>query len=110
MIEKLSAPEWAPDNCPPAVVQLIDNEQSLEDLGLRGLTSADSTEFHQAMRALKGQLGAALETGKQAGVQQGIAMARSTRRMSGLAAGYLAVGFVVGALCGALVVGAALTY
>lgn len=95
MNEKQSTPEWAPDNCPPAVVQLIDNEQSLEDLGLRGLASADSAEFHQAMRKLKAQLGGAFEAGKQS---------YSTRSMLGLGAGYLVVGFVAGALCGALLI------
>ena len=87
-----TAPDWAPDNCPPAVVKLIGNEQQLEDLGLRGLASGDSAEFHQGMRRLKAQLSDAFEAGKQA--------SGATRRTSSAAA--LAVGFVAGFLGGAL--------
>jgi len=57
---------WAPDNCPPGVIKLIEDEQYLEDMGLRGLASSDSAELHQAVRKLKAQLSGAFEAGTEA--------------------------------------------
>ncbi len=91
-----TAPDWAPDNCPPAVVQLISNEQQLEDLGLRGLASGDSAAFNQGMRRLKAQLSDAFEAGKQA--------SRVARHTSMQVGAFLAVVIVAAALCGALFV------
>jgi len=68
MSDQQPRPDWAPDDAKPAVIQLITNEQQLEDLGLRGLSSADSTEFREAVRKLKAQLGGAFDAGKQAGI------------------------------------------
>lgn len=96
-----TAPDWAPDNCPPAVVKLIGNEQQLEDLGLRGLASGDSAEFHQGMRRLKSQLSDAFEAGKRSSTV--------TFRMSSQGSAFLAVAFVAGVLVGALATIAALT-
>ena len=84
-------PDWAPDNCPPGVVKLISDEQCLEDLGLRGLASADSAEFHQAIRHLQRQLGEAF--------QKGTASRGWRRRIPHWL--YLAFAWLVGVLCGA---------
>lgn len=59
-------PDWAPDDCPPNVVKLIEDEQYLQDLGLRGLSSADSAELHEACRNLRRQLGHAYQAGRKA--------------------------------------------
>lgn len=84
--------EWAPDGCPPAVVRMIDEEQYIEDMMLRGLGSANSTEFCQAVRNLKAHLGAAFEAGQAT---------RPKRPLMSYAIGYVVIGFVAGALCGA---------
>ena len=68
MTDQKPRPDWAPDDAKAAVIQLITNEQQLEDLGLRGLSSADSTEFREATARLHAQLGAAFAAGKQAGI------------------------------------------
>lgn len=88
---KQPLPDWAPDNAAPAVVKLIADEQYLEDLGLRGLSSADSAELHQAVRNLQRQLGEAF--------QKGTASRGWRRRHWQL----LGLGWLVGALCGAWV-------
>ena len=98
-------PNWAPDNTPPNVVKLIEDEQYLEDLGLRGLSSADGSELHQAVRNLQRQLGDAFETGKSRGMQMradvtpwgaALDMRRVTLALLGL-------GWLIGAACGAVV-------
>ena len=96
---RIASPDWAPDGCPPNVVKLIADEQYLEDLGLRGLASADSAEFHQAVRNLQGHLGKAF--------QQGTA-SRGWRDRLTRPWQYLAIGWLVGALCGAWVISLAL--
>ena len=95
VVDELESGDWVPDNCPPAVVRLIENEQYLEDLKLRGLASNDSAEFHQAVRRLRAHLGAAFNAGKAA---------KSKLPTISYAAGYLVVGYVAGALSGALLV------
>ena len=79
-----TAPDWAPDDCRPATVRLIDDEQYLEDLGLRGLASADSAELHQAVRQLKGRLAQAVRLGARRGKLR------------------LVLGALVGLVCGAV--------
>ena len=86
--EKQPAPDWAPDNCPPSVVKLITDEQYLEDLGLRGLSSADSGELHQAVRKLQGQFALAFQRGLDS-----VPRARVVQ--------LLALGWLFGVLCGA---------
>ena len=46
-------PDWAPDNCPPNVVRLIEHDDFLNQLKLRGLASADSKTLHAAVERLK---------------------------------------------------------
>ncbi|MCH8059348.1 MAG: hypothetical protein IIA11_02705 [Proteobacteria bacterium] len=91
--EKQALPDWAPDNCPPNVVKLIDDDQYLEDLGLRGLSSADSAELHQAVRNLQRQLGEAFQKGT----------ASRGWRWRTRPWQCLALGWLVGVLCGAWV-------
>lgn len=84
-VEYAVLPDWAPDECPPNVVKLIEDEQYLQDLGLRGLASADSAELHQAVRNLRRQLGYAFQAGLRA---------RGTWKYGRL---YLVAGYVLGA-------------
>lgn len=98
-------PNWAPDGCPPNVVKLIEDEQYLEDLGLRGLASSDSAELHQALRNLQRQLGDAFERGKSRGMQMRAdvtpwSVPPYSRRVT---LALLGVGWLLGALCGAAV-------
>ena len=86
------APNWAPDNTPPNVVKLIEDEQYLEDLGLRGLSSADGAELHQSVRNLQRQLGDAFERGTKCPRLPW----RGTLALLGL-------GWLLGAACGAAV-------
>lgn len=69
-------PDWAPDNCPPNVVQLIEHEDVLEKLKLRGLTSADSKAVHSATERLKHLLMQRYydgwNGGRKAGLQRGV--------------------------------------
>lgn len=88
----IAAPDWAPDDCPPGVIKLIEDEQWLETLGLRGLASADAAELHQACRQLKLQLNTAFEAGRKA------------RQQSPAPGWYVAAGYLFGALS-AVVVG-----
>lgn len=74
-------PDWAPDGCPDKVVQLIDVDNQLGALGLRGLASSDANEIRTGFRRLTGQLRANYLRGRR-------------------------VGIVVGMLAGALLVGA----
>lgn len=46
-------PDWAPDNCPDNVIQMIEHEQILENMKLRGLLSGDSKTYHAACERLK---------------------------------------------------------
>jgi len=50
---KKETPEWAPDNCPPSVVRLIEQDDFLNQLKLRGLASADSKAVDAAVERLK---------------------------------------------------------
>jgi hypothetical protein len=56
--KNIALPDWAPDDCPLDVAELIDGEQYLENLKLRGLASGDSKEVRNAVRKLKHELGA----------------------------------------------------
>ena len=49
-------PDWAPDDCPPDVVELIDIDAKLHALGLRGLASADSKQVRTGWRRLTAEL------------------------------------------------------
>ncbi len=86
MKDQGSRPDWAPDDCPPGVIRLIDDEQYLETLGVRGLASADAAELHQACDQLRRQLERAFQAGKKA------------RRWVPAAGFYLVAGYVLGAL------------
>jgi len=93
-----TAPDWAPDNCPPDVVGLIEDDQYLQDMGLRGLSSANSKEVQQAVRHLKGQFARAFQDGKDAMVAELVPGAgRRVVRLTIL-------GYVVGVFCGAMIV------
>ena len=85
-------PNWAPDGLPSNVAKLIEDEQYLEDLGLRGLSSADGAELHQSVRNLQRQLGDAFARGTQS---------RGWRRRGTLV--LLGLGWLLGAACGAAV-------
>jgi hypothetical protein len=63
--ETTERPDWAPDDCPPGVIRLIDDEQYLETLGVRGLASADAAELHQACDQLRRQLNTAFQAGQK---------------------------------------------
>lgn len=65
-------PDWAPDDCPPDVVELIDIDNQLDALGLRGLGSADSKQVRTGWRRLTGQLHANYERGWRDGLRRGI--------------------------------------
>lgn len=88
VVGELERGDWAPDNAAPAAVKLIADEQYLQDLGLRDLASADSAEFHQAIRALQMQLGSAFAQGQRH---------QRHRHVFGL----LGLGWLLGALSGA---------
>lgn len=60
-------PDWAPDNCPDNVVQLIEHEDVLDKLKLRGLASADSKAVHSATERLKHLLTQRFRDGYDAG-------------------------------------------
>ncbi|KKN49731.1 hypothetical protein LCGC14_0639810 [marine sediment metagenome] len=96
MQQQQTRPEWAPDNCPPGAVRLIGDEQDLEDLGLRGLASADSAELHQALRQLKWQLGQAAEQGRRRGLLVGFGLGAISVGVAGAAVLLLAIGTVAG--------------
>lgn len=89
-----SAPDWAPDNCPPDVVSLIDDDQYLQDMGLRGLSSADSKEVHQAVRHLKGQFAGVFQTGRRSMADE--LATKAPRRTLKLMALAYAVGVIFG--------------
>lgn len=63
-------PDWAPDNCPESVVQLIEHESILDRLKLRGLASADSKTVHAATERLKFHLAQARADGYEQGQRQ----------------------------------------
>lgn len=63
IVTGIQKPDWAPDDCPPDVYKFVEDEQYLQDLGLRGLGSAHSKEFRQAVRKLREQLVAAYQAG-----------------------------------------------
>jgi len=94
----IQSPDWAPDNCPPDVYKLIDDEQYLQDLGLRGLASGDSKELRQAVRKLRGTIDSAYELGINTALDDYV----PEWSIPTFILGYLA-----GAFCGALVVYAA---
>lgn len=96
--EPKPAPNWAPDGCPPNVVKLIEDEQYLEDLGLRGLASSDSAELHQAVRNLQKQLGRAFREGSKV---RGWGWRRAKYDLL-----LLGLGWLLGALCGAALLAA----
>lgn len=50
---KKDLPDWAPDNCPPNVVRLVEQDDFLNQLKLRGLASAESKTFDAAVERLK---------------------------------------------------------
>lgn len=83
---KQPEPDWAPDGCPADVVSLVADDQFLQDLGVRGLMSADSKETHQAVRKLKWHLSKYYAMGQWRGQWIGGA-----------------IGYLVGILCGYLV-------
>lgn len=64
-------PDWAPDECPDQVIQLLENEQFLENLGVRGLASSDSQVVRQAVRSLKFAIEQALKLGFRRGLAVG---------------------------------------
>lgn len=63
---------WAPDECPEDVVELIDIEQQLAALGIRGLASSDSKALRTAWRKLSGLLRANYERGFYKGIALGL--------------------------------------
>jgi len=106
MTDQKPRPDWAPDDAKDAVIQLITNEQQLEDLGLRGLSSADSAEFREATRKLHAQLGAAFAAGKQSRPTYRRRPGRSTSlRESLLVGGGVTVGLFFGIQIGRLLAG-----
>ncbi len=70
MNEAQAQPEWAPDDCPPAVTKLIDDDRYLHKLGLR-LASCDGAELHQAVNKLKFHLSEAYTSGLVIGYARG---------------------------------------
>lgn len=71
---------------------MIDDEQYLETLGVRGLASADAAELHKACGQLRRQLERAFQAGKKA------------RRWVPAAGFYLVAGYVCGLLSAAVAV------
>lgn len=55
-------PDWKSE-LPPPVAELIEKEQLIQELGIRGLASGDSREFSTAVEKLKGALAHANEAG-----------------------------------------------
>ena len=64
-------PDWAPDNCPSNVVQLIEHDDFLNRLKLRGLASADSKAVHAAVERLKRLLIEQHHAGRKVGLVVG---------------------------------------
>ena len=69
------ARSWQPPNMPEGVAQLIENDQLLQDLDIRGLASADSTEFKTAVDKLTKRLREQYSAGFTAGVKKTSAIA-----------------------------------
>ena len=67
-------PDWAPDNCPPNVVQMIEHDDFLNQLQLRGLASADSKTLHTAVERLKRSLIEQHHAGHKRGLVVGFAI------------------------------------
>ncbi len=65
-------PDWAPDDCPADVTELINIDNQLSALGLRGLASADSKEVRAGFRRLTGLLRANYLRGRRVGVVVGL--------------------------------------
>lgn len=67
--EKIARP-WQPPNMPEGVAELIENDQLLQDLDIRGLASADSAEFKTAVDKLTRRLREQYSAGFTAGVKK----------------------------------------
>ena len=61
-------PDWAPDECPDNVVQLVKDEQFLDRMQLRGLASGDSSRVHAAIVRLEGVFDQTWRRGLRTGV------------------------------------------
>lgn len=66
------ATPWAPDDCPDNVVEMIDIDNQLGALGLRGLASSDSKQIRNGFRQLTGMLRANYLRGRRVGVVIGM--------------------------------------
>ena len=60
--EKIARP-WQTPNMSDQVADLIANDQLLQDMNIRGLASADSEEFREAVRQLKMHMHAEMSRG-----------------------------------------------
>ncbi len=72
MNDAQTRPDWAPDNCPDQVVQLLEHEQFLQNLGVRGLASADSQQVRTAVHRLQKALAQADYRGYVRGAWAGV--------------------------------------
>lgn len=95
--------DWIPEDCPPAVAQLIAHDQMLETMGLRGLASANSKEIAASMKRLEGLLEVAHAQGSTEGhvkgYESGMDDGEASGRRFGLLLG-LCYGLILGALLG----------
>ena len=74
MNEAKEVPEWAPDDCPPDVTELINIENQLSALGLRGLASADSKTLRAGFRKLTRLLNSNYKRGERIGRLVGLVL------------------------------------
>ncbi len=92
MNEPRPLPDWAPENCPPSVVRMIEDHQFSHDMGIvRGLISGDSKELQAAVRRLKWQLAQAAHRGYRRGNLIGVLLGAVAGAVIGAAATYVAL-------------------
>lgn len=84
------AAEWAPDNCPDNVIDLIAGDQEIDRLGLRGLASADAAEFRQAKWRLDRLMRERGDQSRRRGQLQGAAAVAALAALSASIAWFIA--------------------
>lgn len=60
-------PSWAPPELPDGAIEMIEQEQLLQNLDVRGLASGDSQEFGRAVDKLVAELERVWKDGNEAG-------------------------------------------
>lgn len=85
-------PSWAPPELPDGAIEMIEQEQLLQNIDVRGLASGDSQEFGRAVDKLVAELERVWNDGNEAG--------RGKAFLIGVQ--WYVAGFIVGASVGGL--------